>query len=67
MKPQMTSTNFTCEQLEKCAKRELSYRRRVYPRLVRTEAMSQETANREIAMMSAIAQCFEDLNQPRFL
>lgn len=37
------------------AKREVAYRRRVYARLVANGRMSQDKADREIAIMDAIA------------
>jgi hypothetical protein len=63
----MNDTNFSFEELHRCARRELAQRRRVYPRLVALEKMSQEVADREIAMMSAIAEYFEAKSQPKLL
>ena len=37
-----------------CARRELRMRRKVYPRRVANRKMSQEQADREIALMEAI-------------
>lgn len=37
-----------------CVKRELTARRRVYPRMVAGERMTQERAAREIACMEAV-------------
>jgi hypothetical protein len=63
----MNNTKFSFEELHRCARRELAQRRRVYPRLVGAERMSQETADREVAMMSQIAEYFEAKNQPKLL
>jgi hypothetical protein len=48
------------EQLD-CAKRELSMRERVYPRLVSQEKMSKEKADHEIACMKAIVATLKPL------
>jgi hypothetical protein len=37
-----------------CAKRELMMRKRVYPRWIEQDRMSQEKADKEIAFMAAI-------------
>jgi hypothetical protein len=63
----MSDPGFTFAELCKCAGRELAQRRRVYPRLVASEKMSQKIADREIAMMSAIAEYFEAKDQPKLL
>lgn len=42
-----------------CLKREISMRRRVYPRWIESGKMKQETADREIALMEAILADFE--------
>jgi hypothetical protein len=52
--------DFTTDDLVKCAEREVAYRRRVYPRLVADNRMSREHADREIAMMEAIAEKLKD-------
>ena len=56
----MTSP-FTNADLAKCARREAAMRERVYPRWVEAGRMKQETADREKAMMGAIAAHFERL------
>jgi hypothetical protein len=55
---------FTLPELLSAAERELAYRRRVYPRLVLRETMSQKEADQEIALMEAIRAHFESLAQP---
>lgn len=44
-----------------CARRELAMRRRVYPRQVALGKMKDEEAERETAIMAAIAAHFEEL------
>lgn len=39
---------------EACARRELAFRRRLYPRWVEQRKLSQDEADREIEIMSAI-------------
>jgi len=56
---------FSVDQLVLCVRRELGQRKRVYPRLVATGKMSQQTADREIAMMLAIRDNLESQQQPR--
>jgi replicative DNA helicase len=46
---------FTLRDLAECAERELKLRRRVYANRVDTGRMSQNEAERQIAMMEAIA------------
>jgi hypothetical protein len=60
-------SEFSFEEFQKCAKRELAQRRRVYPRLVMTGKMTQADADREIEMMSAIADYFKTKRQPKLL
>ena len=50
------------EKLE-CAERELSYRRRVYGRLVERGKMSKRDADRELELMEAIALDYRALAQ----
>lgn len=50
--------NFTPSELAACAEREVKQRRRVYPRFVANHRMTQPEANRQIAMMEAIAAHF---------
>jgi hypothetical protein len=61
------SDRFSFDQLEKCARRELGQRRRVYRGLVLRGVMSEATAEREIAMMAAIADFLETQSQPKLL
>lgn len=44
----------------RCAKREVAQRKRVYPRLVSKGSMSQAEADREIAIMEAIASDYQE-------
>lgn len=50
------TTAFTAAQKAQCAAREVAQRRRVYPRLVAGNRMTQAQADREIAIMEAIAE-----------
>jgi hypothetical protein len=53
-----------------CARRELAFRRRVYPRFVSEGRMTAVEAEREIAMMAAIVgdyQAVADAMAPRLL
>lgn len=45
-----------------CAKRELGYRRRVYPRLVNLERMSKDKMEHEIACMERIVEILDQIN-----
>jgi hypothetical protein len=45
---------FTTEELIRCAGRELGLRRSTYPKWVRVGRLTQEAADREIALMDAI-------------
>jgi hypothetical protein len=60
-------SEFSFEELHKCANHELAQRRRVYPRLVAAGKMTKADADREIAMMSEIAEYFETKRQPKLL
>jgi hypothetical protein len=51
----------TFTELATCAVREVAQRKRVYPRLVEAKRMSQAKADKEIAMMEAIAEHFTKL------
>jgi len=51
----MTGEEFTAADLAACAEREVLQRRKVYPRWVGEKRMSQEFADRQIAMMRRIA------------
>lgn len=50
---------FTYHELRDCALREVKQRERVYPRLVEQRKMSATEADRQIAMMTEIAQYLE--------
>lgn len=54
-------TRFTWSELASCAEREVKQRRRVYEGLVARRRMSRQTADREIALMEAIAKHMRDL------
>ena len=45
---------FTAEQKRKAVERELTYRRRVYPRWVSDGKMTQQLADQQIAIFEAI-------------
>jgi len=49
------SAAFNVLELSECAAREVTQRRRVYPRLVETGKMKREFADKQIAMMEQIA------------
>lgn len=44
---------------EACAKRELAYRKRVYPRWVEAGKLRRDVADREIEVMTAIVEDYE--------
>ena len=44
-----------------CAKRETKLRRSVYPRLIASGKMTQETADKEIKLMAGIAAAFQKI------
>jgi hypothetical protein len=50
---------FTMTELVECAQREVKQRHKVYARLVERGAMTQVAADRQIAMMLAIAENLE--------
>lgn len=58
-------TDFPIDDLVACARRELAQRHRVYRRLVEAGKMSQETADREIALMAAILDNLENQQNPK--
>lgn len=60
----MMPGGFTLEELARCAVREVGQRKRVYGRLVEQGKWKQERADREIAMMQAIADHFMAQQQP---
>jgi len=45
---------FTSEQKRKAVERELTFRRRVYPRFIEQKKMSQQLADEQIAIFEAI-------------
>ena len=48
-------------ELVECARREITQRTRVYPRLVENGRMTQEKADRETAMMGAILDLLDSM------
>ena len=56
---------FTITELTACARRELAQRKKFYPRLICDGSISQPDADREIAMMRAITEFFEDMKEPK--
>jgi hypothetical protein len=52
---------YTAHQLQRCAERELGWRRKVYPNRVLTGRLSQTKAAMEIDMMRAIAEDYAAL------
>ena len=48
-------------------RRELRYRKRVYPSLVRQEKMTQREANYQIAIFEELATFLHELNEPKLL
>ena len=59
------SRTFHIDDLIACARRELGYRKRVYPRLVAEGKMKPETAEREIELMTAIRENLEAQQEPK--
>ncbi|MET3483169.1 hypothetical protein [Methylobacterium sp. 1973] len=51
----ITRETFTAADLAACAERELAQRRRAYPRWVEVKRMTQALADRQTALMEAIA------------
>ena len=58
---------FTVDELVACVKREVAYRKKVYPRLVESGGMSERDKERQIGMMVAIMEKLEAELQPRLL
>ena len=52
----MTERMFTADDKLKAIEREIGYRRHVYPRRVMDKKMTQELADKQIAVMEAIAE-----------
>ena len=55
---------FTTAEKRACAERELKQRKHVYPRLISQGRMSQEFADRQIALMQAIAADYAEPDAP---
>jgi hypothetical protein len=55
--------SYSLEEKRKCAEREVKLRRRVYRNRVLTGRMTQAFADREIAIMEAIAEDYRALAQ----
>ena len=60
-------SEFSMNELAACARRELAYRRRVYPRLVGRGSMETKEAQRQIALMAAIVELLSEKQQPELL
>jgi hypothetical protein len=58
----MKTDEISIEALLQSAKRELSYRRRVYPRLVGADKMSPQKMAYEIACMMRIVEILDEMN-----
>jgi hypothetical protein len=56
---------FTIDQLCACARREVAFRKRVYPRLIQNGKLTAQKAEEEIALMNAITDLLESQQQPR--
>lgn len=54
-------TTYTLAQLAQCARRELGFRKHVYPKQVQKGRMSTVKAEAEIAMMEQIADRLRDM------
>jgi hypothetical protein len=54
-------SEFSFAELQTACEREVKYRERVYRRLVDNEKMSQDKADREIALMRAAAEHFKNI------
>lgn len=52
---------YTARDLQACAEREANMRRRVYSNRVLTKRMSKQQADREIDLMAAIGEHFQEL------
>jgi hypothetical protein len=57
----MGRPTFTAREMADCARREVQQRQRVYSRLVVEGRMSGKTADRQIALMQAIADFLEPI------
>lgn len=54
---------FTMTEKLECVQRELKQREHVYPKRVADGKMSQEFANRQLALMKAIVEDYENLSE----
>jgi hypothetical protein len=59
----MAKTEFSASEKLKEVRREISYRMSVYARRVMNGAMTQEQADRQLAIMAAIADDYSELAQ----
>lgn len=57
----MTNEHFTAEEKYKAAKREVNFRKYVYPRRIEAGSISKENAAKQIAIMEAIAADYAEL------
>jgi hypothetical protein len=60
----VSATDFSLQEQIECVEREISYRRRVYARLVQTERMKQWKADAEIACMESVLATLQRLAPP---
>jgi hypothetical protein len=58
-------SDFSSSELRDCARRELTQRQRTYRHLVNDGKMTPNTAEREISMMWAIVEHFDEFRNPR--
>jgi len=58
----LNTEDISIEALLQCARRELSYRHRVYPRLVSEDKMSPQKMAYEIACMERIVDILDEMN-----
>lgn len=63
----MPDTKFTYPDMIRCIKRELSYRKVVYPNLVIRGKMTEGTKDKEIAIMQAILDVLYQLSGEEYL
>jgi hypothetical protein len=57
-----SNQEISIDALEQCARRELAYRKRFYPRLVDSDKMSPQKSAYEIACMSRIVEIIARMN-----
>ena len=58
----MKAGEISVEALLQCARRELGYRKRVYPRLVNEDKMSPQRMAYETACMTRIVKILDEMN-----